>query len=174
MCFPVWLRPKPLACGPGQLCRFKEPSFGEELISEGIAYESAPYVELEDSPGHEAEKLVKDLAHVKESVGYLNKLVTLLTLVAFLSTLGLLALIYSDLSEANQSLARRYALLASIPIVAPLFTWFHIWLAIQMMFLPVEFLGLWQYKSSGMGLGWQGLVPRKCEKTLGVRCEQTI
>jgi hypothetical protein len=90
--------------------------------------------------------------------------VTLLTIVALLSTTGLLTLLYSNLSLSNQILAKRYALLATIPIVALLFTWFHIWLAIQMMFLPVEFFGLWQYQSSGMGIGWQGLVPRKCEK----------
>ena len=181
-----------LACGIGPACRFSEPSFGEELLNPGdtVQYQAtnsasfkpklppgaptlpdseAPYIQLEgeigeESPGHEAEKLVQDLAHVKQSVGYLNKLVNLLTIVALVSTTGLLTLYYRDLSPPNQILARRYALLATIPIVALLFTWFHIWLAIQMMFLPVEFLGVWQYKSSGMGIGWQGLVPRKCEK----------
>ena len=179
-----------LTCGIGPVCRFSEPSFGEELLNPGdtLPYQATnsaslqpkigeanfggstesatPYIELEgeEAPGHEAEKLVQDLAHVKQSVGYLNKLVTLLMIIALLSTTGLLALLYSDLSPSHQILARRYALLATIPIVALLFTWFHIWLAIQMMFLPVEFLGLWQYNSSGMGLGWQGLVPRKCEK----------
>ncbi|CAL1149516.1 unnamed protein product [Cladocopium goreaui] len=179
-----------MTCGLGPVCRFSAPSFGEELLNPGdtvpyqatnsaslqpkiahptFAASATPYIELEgeeslESPGHEAEKLVQDLAHVKQSVGYLNKLVTLLTIVALLSTTGLLTLLYSNLSLPNQILAKRYALLATIPIVALLFTWFHIWLAIQMMFLPVEFFGLWQYQSSGMGIGWQGLVPRKCEK----------
>jgi uncharacterized membrane protein YheB (UPF0754 family) len=54
--------------------------------------------------------------------------------------------------------------LASIPIVAMLFTWFHIWLAIQMMFLPIKFFGLWEYANSGFGVGWQGIVPRKARK----------
>lgn len=138
-----------------------------QKIALPLGESAAPYIALEEgeeSPGHEAERLVQDLADVKQSVGYLNKLVTLLTIVALLSTTGLLMLLYSNLSPPNQTLAKRYALLATIPIVALLFTWFHIWLAIQMMFLPVEFFGLWQYKSSGMGIGWQGLVPRKCEK----------
>lgn len=180
--------PTSLGCGIGPVCRFTEPSFGEELLNPGdtlpyqatnsasmqkiapslpLGESAAPYIALEEgeeSPGHEAERLVQDLADVKQSVGYLNKLVTLLTIVALLSTAGLLMLLYGNLSPPNQTLAKRYALLATIPIVALLFTWFHIWLAIQMMFLPVEFFGLWQYKSSGMGIGWQGLVPRKCEK----------
>jgi len=55
-------------------------------------------------------------------------------------------------------------LLASIPIVALFFTWFHIWLAIQMMFRPLKFFGVWQYRDTGMGIGWQGVVPRKSHK----------
>ncbi|CAK9112785.1 Hypothetical protein (Fragment) [Durusdinium trenchii] len=177
-------RPASLACGIGPVCRFSEPSFGEELLNPGdtVPYQasnaaslqpkidlppdSTPYVVLEgeESPGHEAEKLVQDLATVKESVGQLNKLVSFLTTIALITTIGLLSLMYRDLSPANQILAKRYTLLATIPIVALLFTWFHIWLAIQMMFLPLEFQGIWQYKSTGMGIGWQGLVPRKCEK----------
>jgi uncharacterized membrane protein YheB (UPF0754 family) len=55
------------------------------------------------------------------------------------------------------------AMLASIPIVAMLFTWFHIWLAIEMMFLPTKFVGCCQW-GPGIGLGWQGVVPRKATK----------
>jgi len=57
-----------------------------------------------------------------------------------------------------------YLKFISIPIVAMAFTWFHIWLALQMMFYPVSFLGLWQYSSTGLGIGWQGVVPRKARK----------
>jgi len=32
---------------------------------------------------------------------------------------------------------------------------------VQMMFYPVRFLGVWNYRNSGYGLGWQGVVPRK-------------
>lgn len=57
----------------------------------------------------------------------------------------------------------------SIPIVSVFFTWAHIWLAVQMMFYPVKFFGIWNYKQSGYGLGWQGVVPRKA----GVMAEKS-
>lgn len=60
-------------------------------------------------------------------------------------------------------------LLASIPIVAMLFTWFHIWLAIEMMFLPTKFVGCCQIQP-GLGLGWQGVVPRKAKKMATIAC----
>lgn len=61
------------------------------------------------------------------------------------------------------------AMLASIPIVAMLFTWFHIWLAIEMMFLPTKFIGCCQW-SPGIGIGWQGVVPRKATKMATIAC----
>ncbi|CAK0894181.1 unnamed protein product [Prorocentrum cordatum] len=61
--------------------------------------------------------------------------------------------------------------LESIPIVSVLFTWGHIWLAVQMMFYPVKFWGCWNYKNSGYGLGWQGVVPRKAGKMAETTCE---
>lgn len=51
--------------------------------------------------------------------------------------------------------------LETIPIVSVIFTWGHIWLAVQMMFYPIRFCGIWNYRNSGYGLGWQGVVPRK-------------
>jgi uncharacterized membrane protein YheB (UPF0754 family) len=33
-----------------------------------------------------------------------------------------------------------------------------------MMFRPINFFGIWQYKNTGLGIGWQGVVPRKAEK----------
>lgn len=77
---------------------------------------------------------------------------------------GASALWYSGLPPERREEARGQALLASIPVVALFFTWFHIWLAIQMMFLPLRFLGIWQYKNTGLGIGWQGVVPRKSHK----------
>jgi len=71
---------------------------------------------------------------------------------------------YDTLAAQQQLQFRRSVLLASIPIVALLFTWFHIWLAIQMMFRPIKFFGIWQYRGTGVGIGWQGVVPRKAEK----------
>mmetsp|Transcript_56247 Transcript_56247/g.131754 ORF Transcript_56247/g.131754 Transcript_56247/m.131754 type:complete len:552 (+) Transcript_56247:55-1710(+) len=75
-----------------------------------------------------------------------------------------LYLLYLLLPREKQPWARRIAKEASIPIVGLLFTWFHIWLAIQMMFLPLEFIGLWNIDRSGVGIGWQGVVPRKAKK----------
>jgi uncharacterized membrane protein YheB (UPF0754 family) len=66
----------------------------------------------------------------------------------------------------------KYMKLISIPIVACGFTWFHIWLALQMMFYPVKFLGLFQYKDTGLGIGWQGVVPRKAEKMAEIAFHQ--
>jgi len=59
--------------------------------------------------------------------------------------------------------------LESIPIVSVIFTWGHIWLAIQMMFYPIKFRGPWNFRGSGYGIGWQGVVPRKA----GIMAEKT-
>jgi len=71
---------------------------------------------------------------------------------------------YRGLPESRRQVVDEQALLASIPVVALFFTWFHIWLAIQMMFRPLRFMGLWQYGETGIGIGWQGVVPRKSHK----------
>eukprot|EP00927_Polykrikos_kofoidii_P044362 TRINITY_DN38345_c0_g1_i1.p1 TRINITY_DN38345_c0_g1~~TRINITY_DN38345_c0_g1_i1.p1 ORF type:complete len:501 (+),score=95.52 TRINITY_DN38345_c0_g1_i1:36-1505(+) len=68
--------------------------------------------------------------------------------------------VYQELDHRH----RKQVILASIPLVALLFTWFHIWLAIQMMFRPLKFFGIYQYRGTGIGLGWQGVVPRKAAK----------
>ncbi|CAE7275283.1 unnamed protein product [Symbiodinium pilosum] len=165
-----------------KVCRKKQPSFGEVLDPRNLVpypanddghskvpESEAPYIALEGEGCEgeevtEAERLVQDLANVKRSVGFLHKLVVALAVVALVMAAALLVAIYTQLSPSEQTQTRRYAMLASIPIVALLFTWFHIWLAIQMMFLPLNFVGLWQYGATGMGIGWQGLVPRKCDK----------
>jgi len=71
---------------------------------------------------------------------------------------------YDTLAAQQKYQFKKDMLLASIPIVALLFTWFHIWLAIQMLFRPINFFGIWQYRASGVGIGWQGVVPRKADK----------
>lgn len=71
---------------------------------------------------------------------------------------------YDIIPQEYHRQVRQQAELASIPIVALFFTWFHIWLAIQMMFLPLKFFGLWQHGDTGIGIGWQGVVPRKAVK----------
>jgi len=74
------------------------------------------------------------------------------------------ALDYAAMPAASRERVNEAALLSSIPLVALLFTWFHIWLAIQMMFRPLKFFGIWQWRGTGVGLGWQGVVPRKAQK----------
>lgn len=58
---------------------------------------------------------------------------------------------------------------ASIPIVAAVVTWAHVWLAIQMTLYPVEFIGLKE-----PWLGWQGIIPRKAKKMANIVVDKTI
>ena len=55
---------------------------------------------------------------------------------------------------------------ASIPLISVVFTYFHIWLALWMVFYPVRFVGCCQipYTNIGFPMGWQGIVPYKAEK----------
>merc|ERR1719443_688223 len=73
--------------------------------------------------------------------------------------------------------------LVSVPLVSLLFTWFHVWLALIMMFYPIKFYGLPKRPIVPKWLdlpinGWQGIVPRKagimaqrcCDKMIGNIC----
>lgn len=84
-----------------------------------------------------------------------------------------------DLSTADKNLVRDIKLF-SVPLVSLLFTWFHVWLALQMMFYPIEFVGCPRRAIVPEWLdlpinGWQGIVPRKagmmaqrcCDKMIG-------
>lgn len=109
------------------------------------------------------------LQEVASTIGSLRFF--LLIFSASLFTLAMmLSLVMYDfrLPDQDRSEFEKVCLMASIPIVALLFTWFHIWLAIQMMFRPLKFFGIWQYKDrngpTGLGIGWQGVVPRKALK----------
>ena len=53
----------------------------------------------------------------------------------------------------------------AIPFIAAAVGWFTNWIAIQMTFWPLEFVG---YKK--LRLGWQGIIPSKAEKMAGMRC----
>jgi len=51
-----------------------------------------------------------------------------------------------------------------IPCVAALVGWFTNWLAVQMIFYPINFIGLplWRIPEVPLGLiGWQGIIPCK-------------
>lgn len=54
----------------------------------------------------------------------------------------------------------------SIPLVSILFTWWHVWLGIQMCFYPVEFKGCWKPV-----FGWQGIVPRRASIMASRSCD---
>ncbi len=57
----------------------------------------------------------------------------------------------------------------SIPIVAAVVTWAHVWFAMKMVFYPVEFVGFLK-----PWLGWQGIVPRKAPKMAGILVDNTL
>lgn len=56
----------------------------------------------------------------------------------------------------------------SIPITSGLIGYVTNVVAIQMMFYPIEFIGRPPY------LGWQGIIPRKCEKMAGIAVETMV
>ncbi len=58
---------------------------------------------------------------------------------------------------------------ASIPVVAAVVTWAHVWLAIQMTLYPIEFMGIKE-----PWLGWQGIIPRKAKKMANIVVDKTI
>ena len=57
----------------------------------------------------------------------------------------------------------------SIPVVAAFVTWGHVWMAIKMVFYPIDFVG---YRP--LFLGWQGIIPRKAEKMAGIVVDKTL
>lgn len=56
-----------------------------------------------------------------------------------------------------------------IPFVAAIVTWAHVWMALQMVFYPLEFVGV-----AKPWLGWQGIIPRKARKMSGIVVDKTI
>lgn len=58
--------------------------------------------------------------------------------------------------------------LVSVPVVAAVIGWLTNWLAIQMSFHPVHFIGLTRR------LGWQGVIPRKAEKMAHICIDRTL
>lgn len=143
-----------------------DPSNSRNVYPQAGADDAEGYMILEDDDDEkDAEQLVRDLTAMKETVSGLRMLVNMLLLVVFALVVSILVYVYTLLPEDLQEDALRWVLLGSIPVVAMLFTWFHIWLAIQMMFRPLRFIGLFQCpRGSGCGLGWQGIVPRKAHK----------
>ena len=101
--------------------------------------------------------------------------------VVFLGTAILLGVEYEKMMRNGSGHEDfiRLAKLLSVPLVCLLFTWFHVWLALQMMFFPIEFVGLPSRPivPSWFGLpinGWQGIVPRKAEVMARRACDRMI
>ena len=55
---------------------------------------------------------------------------------------------------------------ASIPVVASLIGYGTNVLAIQMTFLPLEYIGFWEagFRQCGFSFGWQGIIPANAER----------
>ena len=58
---------------------------------------------------------------------------------------------------------------ASIPFIAAFIGWGTNWLAIKLMFHPLEFVG---YKP--LYLGWQGIIPSRAEKMARIVVDKTL
>lgn len=56
----------------------------------------------------------------------------------------------------------------SIPFIAGTVGWVTNWMAVQMTFYPLEFLGVKPI------FGWQGIIPSKAEKMSGILVDQTL
>lgn len=56
----------------------------------------------------------------------------------------------------------------SIPFVAAIVTWIHVWMAMQMVFYPLDFWGKPPF------LGWQGIIPRKAKKMAGIVVDKSL
>ncbi len=59
----------------------------------------------------------------------------------------------------------------TIAPVAATVTWLHVWMALKMVFYPLNFWGL---RLGPLSLGWQGIVPRKAGKISGIIVDQTL
>lgn len=64
--------------------------------------------------------------------------------------------------------SREFLGAASIPVIAALIGWSTNWLAIEMTFFPIEFVGKAPF------LGWQGIVPRKRHKMAQKLVDNTL
>ncbi len=56
----------------------------------------------------------------------------------------------------------------TIPFTAAIVTWIHVWMAMQMVFWPLEFWGKPPF------LGWQGIIPRKARKMAGIVVDKSL
>ena len=62
------------------------------------------------------------------------------------------------------------AVLSIIPVTA-LVTWAHVWMALKMVFYPINF---WGFHLGPLPVGWQGIVPRKAGRISGIITDNTL
>ena len=62
------------------------------------------------------------------------------------------------------------AVLSIIPVTA-FVTWAHVWMALKMVFYPINF---WGFHLGPLPVGWQGIVPRKAGRISGIITDNTL
>lgn len=69
-----------------------------------------------------------------------------------------------------------YVAISTIPPVTAFVTWAHVWMALKMLFFPINFWGIKidKFPFGLQGLGWQGIVPSKAGKISGVIVDQAL
>ena len=63
-----------------------------------------------------------------------------------------------------------WAVLSIIPVTA-FVTWAHVWMALKMVFYPINF---WGFHLGSLPVGWQGIVPRKAGRISGIITDNTL
>ena len=63
-----------------------------------------------------------------------------------------------------------WAILSIIPVTA-FVTWAHVWMALKMVFYPIQF---WGFRIGSLPIGWQGIVPRKAGHISGIITDNTL
>ncbi|MDQ8934624.1 hypothetical protein [Acinetobacter rudis] len=76
----------------------------------------------------------------------------------------------SDLWQAFLNRPDHIAVLSIIPVTAVV-TWAHVWMALKMVFYPINF---WGFHLGSLPVGWQGIVPRKAGRISGIITDNTL
>ncbi|TEU23851.1 hypothetical protein [Alkanindiges illinoisensis] len=63
-----------------------------------------------------------------------------------------------------------WAILSIVPVTA-FVTWAHVWMALKMVFYPINF---WGFHVGSLPVGWQGIVPRKAGRISGIITDNTL
>lgn len=76
----------------------------------------------------------------------------------------------SELWQAFLNRPDFWAVLSIIPVTA-FVTWAHVWMALKMVFYPINF---WGFHLGPLPVGWQGIVPRKAGRISGIITDNTL